>query len=165
MNERMNEVKETKCLGDIAVLIPSLDPDEQLVRYVIGLKQAGIQKVIVVDDGSHEDTQKYFEKFNTKTTVFKKCLYLCGFVAIPLPLTGVYTGSLIAGLSNLKLWQGFLSVTIGGLLTCIGMTIICSLFENSAFYIFVMSLIFVGAVLLVNLAIFLVNKIKNKNKK
>ena len=43
MNERMNEVKETKCLGDIAVLIPSLDPDEQLVRYVIGLKQAGIQ--------------------------------------------------------------------------------------------------------------------------
>ena len=61
MNERMNEVKETKCLGDIAVLIPSLDPDEQLVSYVIGLKQAGIQKVIVVDDGSHEDTQKYFK--------------------------------------------------------------------------------------------------------
>ena len=110
-------------------------------------------------------TQKYFEKFNTKTTVFKKCLYLCGFVAIPLPLTGVYTGSLIAGLSNLKLWQGFLSVAIGELLTCIGMTIICSLFENSAFYIFIMSLIFVGAVLLVNLVIFLAKKIRNKNKK
>lgn len=108
--------------------------------------------------------QKYLEKFNQKTTTLKKCVYLCGFVAIPLPLTGVYTGSLIAGLSSLKLWQGFLSVAIGELLTCIGMTIICALFENSAFYIFIMSLIFVGIFLLVNLIIFLVGKIKKKNQ-
>ncbi len=109
--------------------------------------------------------KKYFSKFNEKTTTFKKCVYLAGFVAIPLPLTGVYTGSLIAGLSNLKLWQGLLSVVVGEILTCIGMTVLCTLFENSAFYIFLMTLVFVVAVVLVNLSVYLIGKISSKKNK
>lgn len=107
-------------------------------------------------------TEKHFQKFNSKTTVLKKCIYLCGFVALPLPLTGVYTGSLLAGLSNLKMWQGFLAVCLGEFITCIGMTLLCSLFENSAFYILMMTLILIGTVLLVNFLIFLVGKICKK---
>lgn len=113
-------------------------------------------------DFANKKVMKHFEKFNKKTTTLKKCVYLAGFVAIPLPLTGVYTGSLIAGLSNLKLWQGLLSIMIGEVFACIGITIICALFENSAFYIFLMALTVVVIMLLVNLCILIFSKFKNK---
>lgn len=48
-------------LKSIAVLIPSLDPDEQMPQYVSGLHHAGFRTIIVVDDGSRESTQKYFD--------------------------------------------------------------------------------------------------------
>lgn len=106
--------------------------------------------------------KKHFEKFNEKTTVLKKCVYLAGFVAIPLPLTGVYTGSLIAGLSSLKIWQGLLAIVVGEIFACIGLTIVCALFENSAFYIFIMAMVFVIVMLIVNLLIFVWNKFAHK---
>jgi len=111
---------------------------------------------------ANSKVKKHFEKFSAKTTVLKKCIYLAGFVAIPLPLTGVYTGSLIAGLSNLKVWQGFLAIVIGEVFACVGMTLICALFDNSAFYIFMMALIFVAIFMFVNLAIFVYGKLKNR---
>ena len=108
---------------------------------------------------------KYFQRFSEKSTLLKKLIYLAGFVAIPLPLTGVYTGSLIAGLSSLKTWQGFLAIVIGEIFTCVGMTIVCALFENSAFYIFMMALILVMVMLVANLTILLFNKIWRKKAK
>lgn len=113
---------------------------------------------------ANKKVSKYFEKFNKKTTTLKKCIYLAGFVALPLPLTGVYTGSLIAGLSNLKIWQGMLAIVIGEIFACVGMTLICALFENSAFYIFIMALIFVAVMLIINLVLLLISKIKEKRK-
>ncbi len=108
---------------------------------------------------------KYFQRFSEKSTLLKKLIYLAGFVAIPLPLTGVYTGSLIAGLSSLKLWQGFLAIVVGEVFACVGMTIVCALFENSAFYIFIMAMIFVAVILIANLIILLINKIGCKKVK
>jgi len=106
--------------------------------------------------------KNHFEKFNQRNTTLKKCVYLAGFVAIPLPLTGVYTGSLIAGLSNLKLWQGLLSIVVGEFFACVGITILCALFENSAFYIFLMGLAIVNVICCVNFVIWLISKIKNR---
>lgn len=48
-------------LDNVAVLIPSLDPDEEMVKYVSGLVERGFKKIIVVDDGSQDDNQKYFD--------------------------------------------------------------------------------------------------------
>ncbi len=42
-----------------------------------------------------------------------KFVGLIVFVAIPLPLTGAWTGSLIAYILGLKFWQSLLSITIG----------------------------------------------------
>lgn len=107
----------------------------------------------------------HYDKFNEKTTILKKCLYLGCFVALPLPLTGVYTGSIIAGLSNLKVWQSYVSIFIGELLTCIGMTIICSLFENSGYYMFLMSIIMGSAMFILSGIISIISKLKNKSCK
>lgn len=38
---------------------------------------------------------------------------VCIFVAIPLPVTGAWTGSLVAGVIGMKFWKAFLSALFG----------------------------------------------------
>ncbi|MBQ9890213.1 MAG: glycosyltransferase family 2 protein [Firmicutes bacterium] len=47
-------------MKDIAIIIPSLDPDEKMVNTVGGMIAAGFEHVVMVDDGSHEENKKYF---------------------------------------------------------------------------------------------------------
>lgn len=44
------------------VLIPSLDPDEQLVQVVRGCQEQGFTRIVVVDDGSSEACQEPFRQ-------------------------------------------------------------------------------------------------------
>lgn len=46
----------------VSLIIPSLNPDEKLVRTVRGCIEAGFDDIIVVNDGSRPDTLKYFPK-------------------------------------------------------------------------------------------------------
>lgn len=97
-----------------------------------------------------------------QTSSLKKYFMICGFVAIPLPLTGVWAGSLIAGLTNLKPKYCFVSITIGAAISCGIITLLCAKFENSIGYILLISLllvvIFIGADFILNL----LQKLKNK---
>lgn len=106
-----------------------------------------------------------FLKLGKKESTFQKCCLLATFVAIPLPLTGVYSGSLIAGFTNLKIWQCFISVLIGDLLSCLAILLICIFFENSVFYIFLFSLVFVALYLIISLFLFILRRIKNSRYK
>lgn len=101
-----------------------------------------------------------FVKIGERKSVFQKCLLLATFVAIPLPLTGVYSGSVIAGFTNLKIWQALISILIGDLFSCLAILLICLFFENSVFYVFLFSLLFVGIYLAISLLIYLIKKIK-----
>ena len=49
---------------------------------------------------------------------------LCLFVAIPLPATGAWTGSLVAAVIGMKPWKAFLSALIGVLVAGIVVTLI-----------------------------------------
>lgn len=116
--------------------------------------------------------EKFMSRFNSrkekilgKSTTFKKCLSIGTFVAVPLPLTGVWTGSLIAGMTNLKLWQCLLSVVLGEIVSCAAILLLCVLFENSAFYVLIASLVLVAAFLVVRFGMFLFSKIKQKRCK
>ncbi len=100
--------------------------------------------------------QKNLEKVGSKNNTFQKCLFIAAFVAVPLPMTGVYTGSVIAGLSNLKFWQGFVSIAVGELVSCVVVLVLCLLFENSAFYLLVATLIICAIVLIYNAALYFV---------
>lgn len=51
-----------KTLNDIVFLIPSLDPDERLCPYIKELAKAGAKHILLVDDGSHAENQKYFDE-------------------------------------------------------------------------------------------------------
>ena len=61
------------------------------------------------------------------------------FVAFPVPLTGVYTGTCFAVLLGLQFWQVCLSVIIGNFLCGFIVAILCTTFPQTSiiFYIFV----------------------------
>lgn len=105
-----------------------------------------------------------FEKLSSKQSVIKKCMSIALFVAIPLPLTGVYTGSLIAGFSNLKWWQAFISILIGEVISGLIILLLSTLFDNSAFYILLITICLVAIFVVVNLFMQLVNRIKKEKR-
>ena len=111
---------------------------------------------------------KFFSKYsykstllNQKTNNFKKYLSLACFVAVPLPLTGVWSGSLIAGLSNLNIHYAFLAILIGALISSLSITILCSIFSNSIMNILMISLIIIILFLIFD---FILSVFKHKNK-
>lgn len=108
--------------------------------------------------------EKKFEKIGRENTTFKKCLLLGTFVAVPLPLTGVYTGSLIAGFTDLKLWQSFLSIALGEVVSCVIIVLLCTIFENSAYYILLFSIGIFIIYLVVSLILKFLKKISLKHK-
>lgn len=104
---------------------------------------------------------KRLEKLSSKSKTFYKLSTLALFVAVPLPLTGVYTGSLIAGLSNLKIYQAFIAIAVGEFISCLAITLLCVMFEDSTFLILIASLIILAVFLIFDLIFMLV---KNKRK-
>lgn len=95
-------------------------------------------------------TLKIFQKYKSKSAKienqqsdFKKYLLLTCFISVPLPLTGVWTGSIIAGLSNLDIKKSFISICIGSFISCLALTILCSLFTNSITYIIMISILII----------------------
>lgn len=55
------ENKKTVSAGEkIVMLLPSYNPDEKLVKCVDSLVEAGFNEIVVVDDGSKDECQKYF---------------------------------------------------------------------------------------------------------
>lgn len=49
---------------------------------------------------------------------------VCFFVAIPLPVTGAWTGSLVASMIDMKPWKAFLSCLLGVMISGVIMTVI-----------------------------------------
>ncbi len=48
------------------------------------------------------------------------------FVAIPLPMTGAWTGALVAGVTKMKFWNAILSILLGVLIAGAIVTLICT---------------------------------------
>lgn len=49
-------------MKNIAIIVPSLDPDKNLNMVVDGMTAAGFNNIILVDDGSHEECKEPFRK-------------------------------------------------------------------------------------------------------
>ena len=46
---------------NILVIIPSLDPDDKLLTVIKGVRKNGFSDILLVDDGSCEEKQHFFE--------------------------------------------------------------------------------------------------------
>lgn len=56
-------------LNKIVFIIPSLDPDDKMPSYVNDLINNGAKHIIVVNDGSHDETLHYFDELKNKEEV------------------------------------------------------------------------------------------------
>ncbi len=48
-------------INDIAIIVPSLNPDEKFTKAVDGMRSVGFSRFVLVDDGSDENHKKPFE--------------------------------------------------------------------------------------------------------
>ena len=100
-----------------------------------------------------------------QTSNLKKYISLCGFVALPLPLTGVWAGSFVAGLTNLSLKKSFISILFGAAISCGIVTLLCAYLENSIGYILIISLSLVIIFIGTDFALSLFQKFRDKKNK
>lgn len=49
-------------LDNVIVFIPSLNPDEKLLSTIEQIRDKGFETIVIVDDGSREDTKAYFDQ-------------------------------------------------------------------------------------------------------
>ena len=49
-------------IENVAIIIPSLNPDEKLMKVVSGLIEAGYKKIVLVNDGSNSEHEAPFEE-------------------------------------------------------------------------------------------------------
>lgn len=117
-------------------------------------------------------TSKFFQKYTlksqtvvSKSSNLKKYITLACFVAVPLPLTGVWTGSLIAGLTNLNIKYCFIAISIGAFISAGVVTLLCTVFSNSISYILMISILLIILFLFADLLISYIKSIKLKHKK
>ena len=76
------------------------------------------------------------EANNKKCKGLKKWLGVMTFVAIPLPLTGVWTGSAIAVFLQMGFLKSFAAVSVGALIAAFIMTIVSKVLGDKALMIF-----------------------------
>ena len=53
---------DNRCLDRVAIVLPSLDPDAKFEKVVEELVQVGFRHIVIVDDGSDDEHQKWFEQ-------------------------------------------------------------------------------------------------------
>lgn len=116
-------------------------------------------QTIVTESGVVESDDK--NNAETKSKLKNKILKMFGvfcFVAIPLPLTGVWMGVCIAVVIGLNFWETLISVQLGNLIAGIIISTICVIFPQFTHYLIYIFLILVILVIIVEI-------IKNKLKK
>lgn len=117
----LNWLKKTKLFKKIATFI-----EEKVKKHTKDIDE----KV----DNAKEKTNK----------TLLKCFLIFGFVAIPLPLTGVWTGTCVAVLIGLKYWQILVSVIPGNIVAGLIIWSVCKIFPG---FEDLLSIIFVAMVL------------------
>lgn len=94
-----------------------------------------------------------------KLPSLKKMMGVAGFVAVPLPLTGVWTGSVVTGILNLNYVRAITSLIIGNFFACLIVTLTTVFFADYVnIIVLVFALIAAGAVIALLVKAFLPEK-------
>ncbi|MBQ8522508.1 MAG: small multi-drug export protein [Clostridia bacterium] len=112
---------------------------------------------------THDNLQKISTINNATKTKLLKMLGVFAFVAIPLPLTGVWMGVCIAVMLNLNFIETFISVQLGNLIAGIIISTICVIFPQFTHWLIYIFLILVLIVIIYEIIKHKINKNKQKN--
>lgn len=109
-----------------------------------------------------EQSIKVVKKSKFNKALLIKMLGVFAFVAIPLPLTGVWIGTCIAVTVNLNFWQTMLAAQLGNLCAGLIISTICVIFPN---FTHILIYVFIVLVLIVLIYEIVRNMIDKKRKK
>ncbi len=101
---------------------------------------------------------------DAKKIKWLKIIGIFGFVSIPLPLTGVWTGTCLALFIGLNKKETMSTVVLGNIVAGLLMTLISYFFADNTMIVFYAFFILVGVFILFALIKKLIKKIKSKNK-
>jgi uncharacterized membrane protein len=92
---------------------------------------------------------------SNKSTIIKM-LGVFLFVAVPLPMTGVWTGTAMAVCLGLKFWQIVVSAVLGNIVAGVLVTAVCSVFPQftSILFLIVLSIVLVVLITMIIKIIF-----------
>ena len=115
------------------------------------LKKFKIFRAIVeaIEDGfksKAKGVEDKANKFDASQIERRKMLGLYAFVAFPVPMTGVWTGTCIGAFIDMSFWKVVLTVILGDLTACTIMTLLsyfCSAYIDIILYV-VMAIVFVA---------------------
>lgn len=113
---------------------------------------------------SKELDEKTQKEQNEKRILRIKLIFIFLFVAIPLPLTGVWTGTCLALFIGLNKKQTMLTVLLGNLVAGLLMTLVTLVFNENTMVVVYGFLILAMAFVLFEVVKLLINKRKNKKK-
>ena len=101
---------------------------------------------------------------NEKRVVRLKMIGIFLFVAVPIPLTGVWTGTCLALFIGLNRWQSIVAAISGNLVAGLIMTLISYFFADNTMVVLLVFLALVVLFVLVEVVKSLIQKLKNKKK-
>lgn len=142
---------------------------EPIIRW---LKKTKLFKnmALAIEEKVQKHSSKMMNKQSMDTSSKRKAYWLkmigvFAFVAVPLPLTGVWTGTAVAVVIGLDFWSTCLSVMSGNLIAGLLITLLSSMFDNASTIILIAFAVIIACIILYAIVKIIIRKIKgNKNK-
>ena len=148
-------------VGSSIIVIPIfflLIPIFNLLKKIKFIKKIVEKVEKVFDEKAQEVSKNAGGNEDSKTKFLMLALFI--FVAVPFPVTGVWTGTAIAVFLNMKFSNAFLPIILGNLIAGTIITIITFFFQ--AYVDLIISILLIIAIIM--LVIFIVKVIKSKPK-
>ena len=122
-------------------------------------KTKTFEKLVTKLEGSFKKQSDELDDKEVKThKTFSKWLGVMLFVAVPAPMTGIWTGSAVASFTNLNLVQSFSAIVVGNLIGCVLILLVCTIFEDSIMFLLLASVIVVA----ISIVIYFLSKRKKE---
>lgn len=160
----LNWLKKTKLFKRFATKVEEIikSKSDKIENKHTALNNGEVEDEIISEKADEGLTNnKIKQKVKYDKSFFGKLLGVTLFVAIPLPLTGVWTGTAVAVMLGIPFGWTCLSVILGNLIAGIIMQTICAIFPDFTTWILIIFLCLTA--LLVIIAV-IKNKLKNKQK-
>ena len=126
----INALSKTKFFSKVGKFL--YDKFEKKSKQVSDGEQSPTSPDGAAQDGAQSDNKRKV-KFTKRD--LKRMAGTAGFVAIPLPLTGVWTGSPVASITKIGFLKGLISIIVGNAVACGIITLIGFLFADYVNYI------------------------------
>ena len=154
----LNWLKKTKWFSGLANKIENrIKEKTNKIEEDVKNKELATEHKEKIEQVEDKKTQsRYNKKF------WLKALGLFAFVAIPLPLTGVYTGTCVGVMLGFNFWETCGIVIFGNLCAGLIITFVCSIFPA---FTTIILYIFLGAIVLLLLYGFIKGLVAKKKQK